>query len=96
MTPDKKRAILEAAARACGLPKHVDGMGFEQPYPYKWNPINNSLDTSALEAYVTKAGEVMREEAKEMILRELFHSTLRINLIDKVCALPAVTLEDLK
>lgn len=48
MTPDKKRAILEAAARACGLPKHVDGMGFEQPYPYKWNPIDNPLDTSAM------------------------------------------------
>lgn len=48
MTPDQKRKILEAAARACGLPKHVDGMGFEQPYPYKWNPIDNSLDTSAM------------------------------------------------
>jgi hypothetical protein len=47
MTPDK-RAILEAAARACGLPKHVDGMGFEQPHPYKWNPIDNSADTSAM------------------------------------------------
>ena len=48
MTTDKKRASLEAAARACGLPKHVDGMGFEQPYPYKWNPINNSLDTASM------------------------------------------------
>lgn len=46
MTPDKKRAILEATARACGLPKHVDGMGFEQPHHYKWNPIYNSADTA--------------------------------------------------
>ncbi len=48
MTPDNKRAILEPAAKACGLPKHVDGMGFEQPYPDKWNHIDNSLDTSAM------------------------------------------------
>src|SRR5574343_1359537 len=55
MTPDKKRAILEAAAKACGIEGRyngiteviylADGSGGERRW---WNPIYNSLDTSAM------------------------------------------------
>ena len=58
MTPDNKRAILEAAAKACG----IDGI-WQEGYgvfikgnytlnpgerPKFFNPIDNSLDTSAM------------------------------------------------
>lgn len=56
MTPDKKRAILESAAKACGYvftvdfdndltgPCVIDNEGF----PRQWDTIDNSLDTSAM------------------------------------------------
>ena len=55
MTPDKKRAILEAAARACGVEfklaenNHVTGFtrsGVSQWI--EWNPIDNSADTASM------------------------------------------------
>lgn len=47
MTPDKKRAILEAAAKACGEMRirNIHTGRLSRP---AFNPIDNSLDTSAM------------------------------------------------
>lgn len=56
MTPDKKRAILEAAAKACGIDggyktlHYFDGeeTGICSVNHPTWNPIDNSIDTSSM------------------------------------------------
>lgn len=59
MTPDKKRAILEAAAKACGIDfklaenNHITGFirsGVSQWI--EWNPLTNSADTASMCARV--------------------------------------------
>lgn len=47
MTPDNKRAILEAAAKACGekRSRNIHTGRLAKP---AFNPIDNSLDTSAM------------------------------------------------
>lgn len=49
-------------------------------------------DTSALEATIAKAGEVMRERCAEYVMRNLYSNS---DDIDAIRALPGVTLGDL-
>ena len=42
------RELLELAAKAAGMPKHVDGMGFETAHHPKWNPLTDDGDALRL------------------------------------------------
>jgi len=59
--------------------------------------LSTPLDTSALEAIVQKAGEVMRERcAKESDPFDEIRSSIATSIENAIHALPGVTLEDLK
>lgn len=40
--------LLELAAKAAGMPKHLDGMGFEMAHHPKWNPLTDDGDALRL------------------------------------------------
>ena len=40
--------MLELAAKAAGMPKHLDGMGFEMAHHPKWNPLTDDGDALRL------------------------------------------------
>ena len=42
------RELLELAAKAAGMPKHLDGMGFEMAHHPKWNPLKDDGDALRL------------------------------------------------
>ena len=42
------RELLELAAKAAGMPKHLDGMGFEMAHHPKWNPLTDDGDALRL------------------------------------------------
>ena len=52
MTPEQQRAILEAAAKACGIELEEDGhfwdMSQDPAVLRPWNPLTKSADTASM------------------------------------------------
>ena len=72
--------MLELAAKAAGMPKHLDGMGFEMAHHPKWNPLADDGDALRLAvklgltvAQLMSNREVLVNDYDETVTENEFH-----------------------